>query len=272
MGRVGIGDIELPYVEQGDGEPVLLVHGSNSDYRIWDDHREIIASHCRKIALSQRYFGTDPWPDQGENFRMQVHADDLAAFIRGLGVDPVTIVGWSTGAGACLAMAVRNQDLVKRMFLYEPALVTFVMDPEDQKVALEDRLAMSANAKPLADAGDLAGALRMFMDGVNAEAGTFNGLSSTVRAMMIDNARMLPLLFAGPPPPSVTATDLQCLAIPVTLILGEQSRSFYRIAALAAQALLPRVELKIIENARHLWPIQDPPAFSRLVLDFLDSK
>ena len=98
-------------------------------------------------------------------------------------------------------MAVQNPDLVKRMFLYEPAFATFVTAPEDAKAALEDRTAMSANAKPLADAGDLTGAVRMFMDGVNAEAGTFDRLAPTVRAMMIENARMLPLLFAGPPPP-----------------------------------------------------------------------
>jgi pimeloyl-ACP methyl ester carboxylesterase len=221
--------------------------------------------------LTQRYFGATAWNDAGENFSIQNHANDLGAFIHGLGLGPVSLVGWSYGGAACLAMAAQNPDLVKRMFLYEPALTTFVTDPEDEEIALEDRSAMSADAKTLADAGDLAGTVRMFMDGVNAEAGTFDSLTPTVRAMMIDNARTLPLLFAGPPPPPVTEADLRDLAIPVTLILGEQSRPYFRIAALAARALLPSINFKTIENARHLWPIQDPAAFSRLVLDFLDS-
>lgn len=271
MGRVEIGDIELPYVEQGEGEPVLFVHGSNSDYRIWDAHRETIASRYRVIALTQRYFGTTAWNDAGEKFSIQNHADDLGAFIEGLGLGPVNLVGWSYGAAVCLTMAAQNPELVNRMLLYEPALATFVTTPEDEKIALEDRLAMSADAKTLADSGDFAGTVRVFMDGVNAKAGTFDGLSPALRAMMIENARMLPLLFAGPPPPSITETELHCLAVPVTLVLGEQSRPFYRIAALVAQALLPSVNLKIIKNARHLWPIQEPAAFSRLVLDFLDS-
>ncbi len=269
--RAAVNGAELPYVEEGEGEPVVFVHGSNADYRIWDDHRKSIVSRCRMIAMSQRYFGTDPWPDNGENFRMQVHADDLGAFIRTLAIEPVTIVGWSTGAGACLAMAVQNRNLVKRMFLYEPALATFVTDPEDAKTAHEDRMAMSADARPLENAGDLAGTVRMFMDGVNAEAGAFDRLSPKVQEMMIDNARMLPLLFAEPPPPSVTDTDLRGLEIPITIALGKQTRPFYRIAACAAQALLPLAEFKIVENARHLWPVQDPAAFSRLVLDFLDN-
>ena len=270
LDSVSIDDVDLPYVDQGEGEPVLFVHGSISDYRIWDDHREIIASRYRVIAMSQRYFGMDPWPDSGENFCIQIHGDDLGAFIRGLGVAPVNIVGWSYGAAVCLTMAIQNRDLAKRMFLYEPTLATFVTEPADAKAALEDRMAMSADAKPLADAGDFAGAVRMFVDGVNAEVGTFDRLPPAVRAMMINNARMLPLLFAGPPPPSVTATDLRDLTIPITMVLGKQSRTLYRIAALEARALLPSAELKIVGNARHLWPIQDPPAFSRLVLDFLD--
>ena len=249
---------------------MVFVHGSVADFRIWDESREAVASQYQVIGMTQRYFGTDPWPDEGENFRMQVHAEDLGAFIRRLEIAPVTIVGWSTGAGACLAMAVRNQDLVKRMFLYEPALATFVTDSVDSKAALEDRVAMSADAKPLADAGDLAGAVRTFIDGVNAEDGAFDRLSPAVRAMMNENARTLPLLLAGPPPPSVTDSDLRSLTVPVTIASGMQSRTFFRIAAREAHALLPSAEFENVENARHLWPIQDPRAFSRLVLEFLD--
>jgi pimeloyl-ACP methyl ester carboxylesterase len=267
---VSVNGVELPYIEEGVGEPVLFVHGSNADYRVWDDHRKSIASRYRIIALSQRYFGKSPWPDIGENFCMQVHADDLAVFVQSLEIEPATIVGWSTGAGACLTMAVQNPHLVRRMFLYEPALATFVADPVDAKAALDDRMSMSARAKPLADAGDLEGAVRMFMDGVNAEVGAFDRLSSNIQKLMIDNARMLPLLFAGPQPPDVMDIDLRNLNIPITIALGKQSRDFYRIAAFAAQTLLPMADFKIVENARHLLPVQNPRKFSQLVLDFLD--
>ena len=88
--------------------------------------------------------------------------------------------------------------------------------------------------------------------------------------MMIENARMLPLLFAGPPPPSVSADDLRGLEIPTTIGLGQDSRIGYQIAARAAQALLPLGRLAIEKNGKHLWPIQEPQAFSRRVLEFLD--
>jgi pimeloyl-ACP methyl ester carboxylesterase len=268
--RARLTGIELPYVEQGKGETVVLVHGSNSDHRIWDRHRQILMSGCRVIAMSQRYFGRRPWPDRGESFNMSTHADDLAEFVANLRIGPVTIVGWSYGGGVALAMAAHNHALVKRMFLYEPSLATFITAPDDAKLALDDRLGLMSAAKPLAAAGDLAGAVRLFMDGVNDEVGAFDRLAPDVRALMIENARTLPLLFAGPTPPAITEAHLRQLAIPITIALGEVSRAAYQIAARTAAHLLPQSKLSVIPGARHLWPVQEPQAFCDAVLAFLD--
>ena len=261
---------QLRYVKFGHGEPVVLVHGSNSDYRIWTEHCELISQRYRVIALSQRYFGGTPWSDAGERFNVSDLANDLGAFVHGLGTGPVTLVGWSFGGAISLTMALRRPDIVKRMFLYEPSLATFVTVPQEAKTALDDRLDMMRAAKPLAAAGDLAGAVREFMNGVNADDGAFDSLSAEVRSMMTENARMLPLLFAGPPPPSVCAADLQGLKVPVTIGIGQDSRIGYQIAARTAASLLPGGQLTVVKSARHLWPIQWPQEFAKLVLDFLD--
>ncbi len=270
LAKASVNSVELSYLQDGEGETVLFVHGSNADLRIWNAHRAFIAPHCRMINLTQRYFGTDAWSDNGEGFSMQVHAEDLAGFIRNLRLEPVTLVGWSFGAGVCLTMAVQHPLLVKRMFLYEPALATFVADKEKLQAAVQDRIAMSEQARILAETGDLEGTVRQFMDGVNAQAGAFLELSADIRNVMTENARMLPLLFAGPPPPPVEAGDLQGLKLPVTIALGSQSRSFYNIAARAAHALIPSSKLNVIEGARHLLPVQKPREFCRAVLDFVN--
>ena len=268
--RAGAEGLKFPYAEHGEGDPVVLVHGSNSDHRIWDQHRKIIGSRYRVIAVSQRYFGQDPWSDGGEQFSISTLADDLGSFVRGLGLGPATIVGWSLGDAVSLTMAVRNRQLVKRMFLFEPTLSTFVTDADQAKAAVEDRAAMMNAAKPFVASGNLADAVRLFMDGVNAEDGAFDRLAPEVRMMMTENARMLPLLFAGPPPPSLTAADLRTLDCPVTIALGELSRVGYQIPARAARSLLPFGRLEIVSGAKHLWPIQDPQGFSQLVLNVLD--
>ena len=247
---------------------MLFVHGSNVDTRIWDDHRAIIASQFRLVAPTQRYFGLLPWPDDGRNFSIQTHADDLAAFIEAEHLAPATIVGWSYGGAVSLAMACQHPAMVKRLFVYEPALATFVSDPADAKLAIDDRIAMSRPAKQEADAGRFENAVRLFMDGVNDNAGTFATLKPAVQRIMLENARMLSLLFAATPP-KITCDDLSRLSMPVTVALGEESRAFYRIAAQWAARCIPGAQLMTIPNARHLWPIEDPPGFSRAVLDFL---
>ncbi len=248
---------------------MVFVHGSNADLRVWNAHSDLMAPHCRMTRLTMRYFGTNAWPDNGENFSLQVLADDLAAFIRSLKIKPVTLVGWSLGAGVCLTMAVQHPGLVKRMFLYEPALATFVSDKKKAQEALEDRIAMSEQARSLAEAGNLEGAVRQFVDDVNAQSGAFVELPKEVRGMMVENARMLPLLFASPPAPPVKSQDLREMELPATIALGGQSRAFYQITARAAHTLIPSSELNVIEGARHLLPVQKPEEFCRTVLDFL---
>ena len=119
-----VNGFQLSYSECGKGEPVLFVHGSNVDERIWDQHAQLLDSQYRIVALTQRYFGLSAWPDHGREFSIGTHAADLAAFVRTLQTTPITLVGWSYGAAVCLAMATRHLQLVKRMFLYEPAIAT----------------------------------------------------------------------------------------------------------------------------------------------------
>jgi len=267
--KARIDGTELTYVDEGNGRPVVLVHGGMSDHRVWDDHRPIIASRYRVIAPTLRYFGTSPWSDDGRNFSVQTHADDLAAFIRVLDVGPVAVVGWSYGAVIGLAMAVRHPRLAERLFLYEPGITTFVTDPAALDRATEDRLKVMLPGKAAVMSGDNEGAIRILTDGVDSRDGTFQRLPDHVQAIMLESARILPLLFASPPPPPITCEDLGRLGIPVSMAVGEDSRAYCRIVAEAAHGCIPGSALIKVPKARHLWPSQDPAAFSRLVLDFL---
>lgn len=269
---VRIDGTELRYVDQGDGQTVVFVHGSNSDYRIWDDHREIIAQRYRVIALTQRYFGLSPWPDDGRNFSIQTHADDLAAFISAHWLGPVAIVGWSYGGAVSLAMAAQHTRLVQRLFLYEPSLAIFIEHLVTAGRASDDRAAMTSAAKAAVIEGDIDGAVQFLMDGVNDRDGDFRRLPDRVQTVMLESGRTLPLLFAAPPPPFITCEDLGRLDIPVTIAVGENSRAFYGITSEAASRCIPGSELIAVPNGRHLWPIQDPAAFSQLVLDFLNDR
>jgi pimeloyl-ACP methyl ester carboxylesterase len=259
----------LIYLDEGKGPAVLFVHGSNSDCRIWTDHCRIIAPTHRVIAPTQRYFGSTPWPDDGRHFSIATHAADLGAFIGELKLGPIDIVGWSYGAAVCLTLAATHPEHIKRLFLYEPVLTTFVEDASSAKLAVDDRTEMTRAAKIAASEGNLDAAVQLFMDGVNDFEGTFERLPQWVQRMMLGNGRMLPLLFAAAPPQRPSCEDLGRINIPVTVALGSESRTFYRICAEWAARCMPSASRVTIPKGRHLFPIQEPGAFSELVLEFL---
>jgi pimeloyl-ACP methyl ester carboxylesterase len=146
------------------------------------------------IALTQRYFGLSPWSDDGRNFSIQTHADDLADFISALRLDPVAIVGHSYGGSVSLAMTVRHPELVDRLFLYECSQSTFVDKSDDFSRATTEYLDVIRAGQAALSRRDTDAAVEVLMDGVNGHAGVFQQLPHSVRSMMQQNARTLPLL------------------------------------------------------------------------------
>ena len=269
--HMNINGVSIAYLEQGQGSPTLLLHGNSGDCRVWEPQRQAVAECYRFIALNQRYFGTDPWPDKGEKFSPTTHTDDLATFIRNLKAGPVNLVGWSYGGAVALELAVQHSELVSSLFLFEPTLGTMVSDPADAAVMGEDRRNMFAPAVTAAKAGDYEGAVKFLIDGVNALPGTFDSLAPEVRSIAIDNARVLPLVFAAPPPPPVSCAELEQVKVRVAVARGELTRPFFRIIAQAVSRCIPGSSLITVPQARHLWPVQNPSAFNEVLLGFLKS-
>ena len=262
-----VNGVDLPYVDQGHGVPVVFVHGNPCDHRIWEGQREAVAERYRFIAPTQRYFGTGPWPDDGARFSMATHADDLAAFIGQLGGGPVHVVGWSYGGAIAIVLAVHHPEWVKSLFVFEPGLATFVTDPADAQVAGEDRKDMGAPAAMATKAGDTGAAVSLLIDGVAGQPGSFDRLAPAIRASLLDSARTVPLV--PPPPPPITCAQLGQIAVPVAIARGELARPFYRIAAETAHRCIPGSRLMVIPGGGHLAPANHTAAFNEALLSFL---
>jgi pimeloyl-ACP methyl ester carboxylesterase len=268
--KMSVNGVDLVYLDEGQGAPVVFVHGAFSDHRAWEGQREAVARQYRYIALTQRYFGTTPWADNGEKYSLATHADDLSVFIRELKAGPVHVVGWSYGGALALTLAVQHPELVKSLFLYEPAgIVSFVTDPADAKIAGEDRREIVTPAAGASKAGDTAGAVRLFFDGVNGQPGLFETLPPAPRSMFLDNARTIPLLFAAPPPSAISCAELGQIKVPVAVAKGELTRSSYRIVAEAANRCIPGSRLVVVSQGRHAAPAVVPVVFNEALLGFL---
>ena len=73
----------LAYREQGEGEPIVFVHGGLSDLRAWEQQLPALGRSFRAIAYSRRFARPNQDIDPEADDPMLPHVDDLAAFLGG---------------------------------------------------------------------------------------------------------------------------------------------------------------------------------------------
>ena len=98
MATIDINGYGIEYHEQGNGEPLVLVHGSASDARTWNPQRDAFAERHRVITYSRRYhWPNEPIPE-GRDYSMNEQVDDLQELLRSLDIAPTHLIGHSYGA------------------------------------------------------------------------------------------------------------------------------------------------------------------------------
>jgi pimeloyl-ACP methyl ester carboxylesterase len=87
--------LRLPYVEQGDGDgvPVLLLHGVSDSWRSWEPVLPHLPSSIRAYALTHRGHGDADRPAAG--YHPRDFAADTVAFMDAVGIERAVIVGHS---------------------------------------------------------------------------------------------------------------------------------------------------------------------------------
>jgi pimeloyl-ACP methyl ester carboxylesterase len=269
--EVEVNGVRLQYVEQGPGEPIVFVHGAFSDLRVWEPIREDIAKKYRFIAYTQRYFGTDPWPDDGKNFNIATHADDLAKFITSLDAGPVHLVTRSRGGVVAMAAALKNPALVRTLTLHEPFFLSMLpADSAEGKVARENRNKYVGPAVAAAKAGESIQAVRLFFEGeYQLGSGGFDRLPQATQTMLLDNARTAPLLFGSPPPQPITCDMLKTLNRPTLVTQGEKTHAANKLINEGVSKCVPGARQVAFPNLVHDAPSRDPAAFTAAVFEFL---
>jgi pimeloyl-ACP methyl ester carboxylesterase len=112
------GRLRLAYRDWGgEGQPVVLLHGLASSYRIWDLMAPRLARSHRVVALDQRGHGRSERPD--EDFSFATYVEDLRAFMDALEFERAVIVGHSWGGNVALQFAVDAPERVDALVLVD---------------------------------------------------------------------------------------------------------------------------------------------------------
>ncbi len=95
-------DIRLAFVDEGEGDPILLIHGFASNHRInwlstgW--FTALLGAGRRVIALDNRGHGESDKLYDPDSYGTPVMADDAARLLDHLDIDRADIMGYSMGA------------------------------------------------------------------------------------------------------------------------------------------------------------------------------
>ncbi|MET8645017.1 haloalkane dehalogenase [Streptomyces sp. NPDC004074] len=114
--RRGVLDIEMAYVEIGDGDPIVLLHGNPTSSYLWRNVLPYLQSRGRCIAPDLIGMGdSDKLPDSGPgSYRFVEHRRYLDALLEALGVhEQVTLVVHDWGSALGFDWANRHREAVK---------------------------------------------------------------------------------------------------------------------------------------------------------------
>lgn len=265
-----VNGVTLPYVDQGEGKPVIFVPAAIVDHRAWEPYREVIAREHRFIAYTQRYFGTEPWPDDGEQFSSETHAADLAAFIQALDAGPVYLVSWSYSGQIAPQVALEHPELVRGMVHYEPHVPSLVAElPEERQAAIEEEGKKYGPAMEALEAGDEVEATKLFIEAVfQRSPGGFEQEPEYMRTIWLDNTRTVPLQMSMTPP-AITCEDLATIEQPTLILRGEHADVYYASVADTMAQCQPQAELQVIPGVNHDGTFNAVEDFTAAILDFL---
>src|SRR4051812_42409196 len=115
------GDVEIAYLDEGEGDPIILVHGfaSNKDvnwvYPTWVS--ELRKSERRVIAFDNRGHGDSSKLYDSEDYHIGTMASDIAALMDHLNIERADIMGYSLGSRMTAALAQSKPQRVRSAVL-----------------------------------------------------------------------------------------------------------------------------------------------------------
>lgn len=112
-----VGDLDIRVLDEGDGSPVLLLHGFPGRAEEWRHvGTRLRAAGRRTIAPDLRGFGESSAPEGRSAYRIDLVVDDLLGLLNGLGVDePVDVIGHDWGALTGWALCLAHPDRVRSL-------------------------------------------------------------------------------------------------------------------------------------------------------------
>ncbi|MEE2821949.1 MAG: alpha/beta hydrolase, partial [Acidobacteriota bacterium] len=155
---VRVDGIMTRYFEEGEGEPLVLVHGGNfgNEDNIdladnWDLNWPWFVKWFHVYAFDKLGQGFTDLPHSDEDYTMGAIVEHAYSFIQTLGLDKVSLVGHSRGAYVVTRLTLEHPELVKNLVIVDSNTIAPGENPSNAKERLQMRRGrlMADAPKPL---------------------------------------------------------------------------------------------------------------------------
>ncbi len=259
-----IGEVELQYLHwPGEGPAVVMLHATGFLPWLWHPIARELAGPYRVIApyfCDHRSFD----PEEG-GLSWLVIAEDLAVFMRRLGLEGPLVVGHSMGATVASIAEALHGPLAARMVLIEPIFLPsqfYAMDLTVEQHPLASKSVRRRNRwNGEEEARDYLSGKPLFSrwDREMLDLYLRHGMTETADGgleLSCHPKREAALFMGG------MAVDpwelLAKVSCPVLLMEGEESENRLVVDLRRAAAVMPDAELEVVEGAGHLIPMEKP--------------
>lgn len=248
--------------DAGAGAALVLLHGFPLDHAMWVHQIEKFSATHHVIAIDLRGFGSSP--PRNKTVAMADFADDVAAVIEKLKLDPVVLCGLSMGGYIALAFTTKHRQLLRGLIL--------------------------CDTRAVADTPEAAKARRVMAERVLKEGPAFLAETMLPKLFAEQTARRQPAVveearrvIEATNPAGIAAAsrgmaerkdysgELGTINVPTLVIVGEHD-AISPVAEMTAIAhALPQATLRIIPDAGHMAPLENPAAVNAAMAAFLES-
>jgi pimeloyl-ACP methyl ester carboxylesterase len=267
MQTLSVNGYDMAYLDVGDGPPLLCVHGSLCDFRIWFCVLGPLSRGRRVIPVSLRHFFPERWDGRSDTYSIAQHVSDVIGFIEQLNIGPVDLIGHSRGGHIAFRVAQQRPDLIRKLILAEPGgELDATLDP-DYKPGPSPLAARIATAADKIAGGDVEGGLTFFIDAIEGP-GAWARTPSSPKQLLRDNAfTLIGQARDGRPP--FSKTDAEAIKMPTLFIGGARTKGTLPRVLQALAAHVPNARIVMIPNTTHPMFEQAPQRFCEIVQEFL---
>jgi len=255
----------LHYRVQGEGKPVIALHGSASTGAQWRTLVGCIGGRFRVVTPDIPGYGSSA-PGLGSGLVDDARA--MAALAGKVG-EPVHLVGYSYGAAVALKLAALRPELLRILTLIEP--VSFHLLRHGRRSDHElytDVAGLASHIFSHAIDKRPAEAMRVFIDYWSGE-GAWARTSPRLRAELLRHlprvcADLRAVMFEHQ-----TTLDLAAIACPTLVIEGSESPEVSRRLCELVAGAVPRATRRTVPGAGHLAPLTDPHIVDPMIAEHL---